>query len=76
MDAPTRNVQRSTGGDHAAQGITDVSQLRFEEGLEEVDLHFNEIVDVSGPSLPEGLATLYLLDNQIVDVLHHQEVMP
>ena len=70
------NTKYLTGGEHGAEGIKDVSQLRFEEGLEEVDLHFNEIVDVSGPSLPEGLATLYLLDNQIVDVLHHQEVMP
>ena len=61
MDAPTRNVQHLTGGEHEDEGTTDVSQLRFEEGLVKVDLTFNQIVEMwnrlvwPGLSLPEGL---------------------
>ena len=62
---PTRTL---TGGDHRNQGITDVSQLRFEEGLETLCLNSNKIVDVSGLILPKGLKRLFLDNNQIVDV--------
>ena len=64
----TEDVQHLTGGDHATQGITDVSQLRFEEGLKGLSLYNNKIVDVSGLTLPEGLEGLFLSGNQIVDV--------
>ena len=64
----TEDVQRLTGGDHAAQGITDVSQLRFEEGLKWLQLNNNNIVNVYGLTLPEGLEWLDLHYNQIVDV--------
>ena len=59
----TEDVQRLTGGDHATQGITDVSQLRFEEGLKGLSLYKNQIVDVSGLTLPEGLTELNLDNN-------------
>ena len=41
----------SKSGDYAAQGITDVSQLRFERGLVNLSLNNNKIVDVSGLTL-------------------------
>ena len=62
---PTRTL---TGGENAAQDITDVSQLRFEKGLKYLDLANNKIVVVSGLTLPEGLERLLLFSNKIVDV--------
>ena len=59
---------KTGGGDHRNEGITDVSQLRFEEGLKWLQLNSNKIVDVSGLTLPQELESLYLQRNQITDV--------